>query len=90
MSLKGMPRNHLTFTREETLPSMYMRSGVNTRGGVSVYVIQNEILLLIRRGGGGNRTYWVGNTGEILFDNESIWSARYQYSCFLSIASHTN
>lgn len=50
MSLKGMPRNHLTFTREETLPSMYMRSGVNTRGGVSVYVIQNEILLLIREG----------------------------------------
>ena len=38
----------------------------------------------------GRITYWVGNTGEILFNNKSIWSARYQDSCVLSITSHTN
>lgn len=37
MMNEHVPKYHLTFTRLETFPSMYMRSGVKARTGVPVF-----------------------------------------------------
>ena len=62
---------------------MYMRSGVKYERDQSQ--IPNKIPFVVI-------TYcqWAGNTSEILFNNKSIWSARYQDNCVLGITPYTN